>query len=1016
MESTGYDSDSSTDDTMLDSEWNYGASGGASFLPELRILLVGNSDSEPSSAGNVILGRDEFDSQTVQSVRRQAVVAGMKIAVVAAPGWWKSRPVDESTELLKQELVLSLRLCPPGPHAVLLVIDGDSNFEEKDKKILEGHLCLLGENVWSHSVVVFLFDESLGDMTVEQHIESGGKAVQWLVEKCENRYHVLYKDEKDVDLSEVPELLEKIEVMVISNDGRPYEIDSALLLEMERSRSVEKERATERRMRLQNQRQQLRSRMDKNKPLSEVNIVMLGYRNSGRSSVGNTILGKKEFDLDRATQCVMRQGDVAGRKITVVEVPGWFSNKPVEDSTELLKKEIILSVSLCPPGPHAVLLAVSLKFDFKEIDRSVVEGYVMLFGEAVWNHAIVVFSVGDWLGDTPIEEFIECEGKALQWLVEKCGNRYHVLNNGDRADKAQVTELLDVIEEMVAGLDGRHFDAGRNILRELEERRTCEKRASERMMKVQRQRQDIRSRTDVSLHLSEVRMVLLGYINSGRSSAGNTVLCKDAFDLSKTTQCVRRQGDVAGRQITVVEAPGWWSDRTVEKSTELLKQDIVLSVSLCPPGPHAVLLVVSLKFDFKETDRKVLEGHVLLLGEGVWKQACVLFTGGDYLGNRTIEQYIECEGKALQWLVEKCGNRYHVLDNEDREDDAQVRELLEKIEEMVADNGGCCFEMDRKILQEVEDKRRADEERAKQRMKKVQKQRETAKSYLDLRRRRPAGLIIVGNDRLNKRSQGLSCVDENEGLLTNEREARSSSPTPSYLSMKSDWSMDIPPTLNWAPSVSAHREDPEVVSGKCSVCKEVPRDPVPIPCGHTYCGRCIETRRSQPGPAGGCPECSDAASASSSPACFGHVTCDFCTETKSRAVKSCLTCAASYCESHVMQHYTVPALRGHVLVDATEDLEKRRCPIHHRALEVFCTTDQTQICTLCVLFQHRGHDVKFQPVAEMMEGAVKEPVRAAEPSRKVNKFVSLCFLCVVGIGGFIYYTVMRGHRNLPNQL
>ncbi|KAJ8358148.1 hypothetical protein AAFF_G00030070, partial [Aldrovandia affinis] len=186
-----------------------------------------------------------------------------------------------------------------------------------------------------------------------------------------------------------------------------------------------------------------------------------------------------------------------------------------------------------------------------------------------------------------------------------------------------------------------------------------------------------------------------------------------------------------GRQVTVVDTPGWWSTSSVKDTRELDKEEIVHSVSLCPPGPYALFLVIDVSSSFTESHRRPVEEHLELLSERVWRHTIVLFTRGDWLGDTTIEQHIETEGKALQWLVEKCGNRYHVLNNENRGDGTQVTELLEKIEEMVAGHGGCHYEMERMLLQEVEEKRRTVEERVEQRMMKVQKQRKALRALFE---------------------------------------------------------------------------------------------------------------------------------------------------------------------------------------------------------------------------------------------------------------------------------------------
>ncbi|KAF4094887.1 hypothetical protein G5714_023965 [Onychostoma macrolepis] len=508
--------------------------------------------------------------------------------------------------------------------------------------------------------------------------------------------------------------------------------------------------------RMKKQRENIRSQMSDAKRLSELRIVLMGYKAAGKSSAGNSILGREEFDLKRSAQCVRRHGGVADRHITVIEAPGWWKNEPIEESPELLKQEIVLSVSLCPPGPQAVLLIIRVDIGFKEDERKVLQGYLDLLGERVWSHTIVLFTHGDSLLDTSIEQHIESEGQDLRWLLDKCGNRYHVLNNQNRSDHTQIKELLEKIEETVAQNNSCHFEIDRKILQEMKERRRAEEeRAEERMKRMKKQRDDIRSQMSEAQRLSELRIVLMGYRAAGKSSTGNSILGREEFDLKRSAQCVRRHGEVADRHITVNEAPGWWRNYTVEDSPELLKQEILLSVSLCPPGPHAVLLIIRVDTRFKEIHRKAVQGHLDLLGERVWSHTIVLFTCGDSLLDTSIEQHIESEGQDLQWLLDKCGNRYHVLNNQNRSDHTQIKELLEKIEETVAQNNGCHFEINRKLLQEIKERRRAEEERAEERMKRITKRRDNIRSQMsDAQRLSELRIVLMGYKLAGKSSAG----------------------------------------------------------------------------------------------------------------------------------------------------------------------------------------------------------------------------------------------------------------------
>lgn len=209
--------------------------------------------------------------------------------------------------------------------------------------------------------------------------------------------------------------------------------------------------------------------------------------------------------------------------------------------------------------------------------------------------------------------------------------------------------------------------------------------------------------------------MLLGYGEAGKSSVGNTTLGKQAFGSGRTSRCVLKRGDVARRRLSIVDTPGWLKHLPVEDTPELHKEELVRSLSLCAPGPVAFILVLRVDCSFQERERKVMEDHLKLLGSTVWDHSMILFTFGDLLGDGGIEQHIECEGEALQWLVDRCGNRYHVFNNKVKGESHQVRELLEKIEEMIAASPGS-DEMDMLVLQEVTERRKVEEERSRTRL------------------------------------------------------------------------------------------------------------------------------------------------------------------------------------------------------------------------------------------------------------------------------------------------------------
>lgn len=86
-----------------------------------------------------------------------------------------------------------------------------------------------------------------------------------------------------------------------------------------------------------------------------------------------------------------------------------------------------------------------------------------------------------------------------------------------------------------------------------------------------------------------------------------------------------------------------------------------------------------------------------------------------------------------------------------------------------------------------------------------------------------------------------------------------------------------------------------------------------------------------------------------------EVLCDSCIGNKQKAIKSCLVCQASFCELHLKPHLEGAAFRDHQLLEPIRDFEARKCPLHGKTMELFCQTDQTCICYLCMFQEHKNH-------------------------------------------------------------
>uniref|UniRef100_A0A3B3WNM1 GTPase IMAP family member 8 n=1 Tax=Poecilia mexicana TaxID=48701 RepID=A0A3B3WNM1_9TELE len=241
-------------------------------------------------------------------------------------------------------------------------------------------------------------------------------------------------------------------------------------------------------------------------PATELRIVLIGgrYNNlrSGKSSSGNFILGQNVFNTSRRTaQSEAKQQEVFGRRVTVVDTPGWWWHYSRENTPKLDQIEIQNSVHLCPPGPHVFLLVIPVSLYLSQRVKASLKQHLEIFNADVFSHTIVLFTAVAPCSDETVESKIR-RSPVLQWILQQCGNRKHFLNISNREDRDQVKKLLEKIETLITNNGFRHCSVDRSQGETLrKEMRDLTERASKRFDQVQKQRNKLKLQIEGRLQL-----------------------------------------------------------------------------------------------------------------------------------------------------------------------------------------------------------------------------------------------------------------------------------------------------------------------------------------------------------------------------------------------------------------------------------------------------------------------------------------------------------------------------------
>eukprot|EP00064_Thunnus_orientalis_P019013 superscaffoldBa00004585_g19123 len=376
---------------------------------------------------------------------------------------------------------------------------------------------------------------------------------------------------------------------------------------------------------------------------SPLNLVLCGRSGAWKKSAANAILGQRKFSPPADSECVKHQGEVCGRRVTLVELPG-LDGKPQEAAN----KESLRSISLCDPeGVHAFVLVLPLD-PLTDEDKRELKTIQNIFSSRANDFTMILFTVKSNPNFPANMRFLQ-ENRDIQELCRSCGERYVVF---DINNKQQVSEVLDTVEKMrVVG--SRGF--------------TKEMTAKPRLNRIVMFGKSEKEKTTLSNFI--IGKMDFSYLNTSRKSIAHGEWRKMPVTVVKTADVF----NLPVARVSLVELPALYGKRQ-----EAVMEESFRCISLCDPeGVHAFILVLPLD-SLTDTDKGELETIQNTFSSRVNDFTMILFT---VASDPTVPDVVDFlrRNRDVQELIQSFGGRYVVFNVRDKH---QVSEVLDTAEKM----------------------------------------------------------------------------------------------------------------------------------------------------------------------------------------------------------------------------------------------------------------------------------------------------------------------------------------------